>query len=125
MVMANPRPERAVPCGSCRACCSHELVIIHPENGDDGRYLTRTVPHPFEDGRTVQALMHKPDGSCVYLGEQGCTIYDRRPVVCREFDCRRMVLRLKKALGRKRARDLIEKSETLQAGNRLLKGGTA
>jgi Fe-S-cluster containining protein len=36
-------------------------------------------------------LKSKPDGSCVYLGDQGCSIYERRPQMCRAFDCRLMV----------------------------------
>lgn len=123
-MLANPpRPEASVPCNGCRACCHHELVIIHPESGDAGSFLTRKVPHPLEDGRTVDALMHTPEGACVYLGEQGCTIYERRPAVCREFDCRAMVARLRASLGRKKTRELIERSETLQAGDRLRRQG--
>jgi len=30
----------------------------------------------------------KPSGECVYLGEHGCTIHDRAPRMCREYDCR-------------------------------------
>jgi Fe-S-cluster containining protein len=27
-------------------------------------------------------------GACVYLEPHGCSIYDKRPAACREFDCR-------------------------------------
>ena len=33
-------------------------------------------------------LKHKDDGSCWYLGDGGCTIWDRAPLACRAFDCR-------------------------------------
>lgn len=33
-------------------------------------------------------LAADPNGQCVYLGSSGCTIYDRRPLLCRSFDCR-------------------------------------
>jgi Fe-S-cluster containining protein len=33
-------------------------------------------------------------GCCVYLGANGCTIYDRRPFLCRSFDCRKHYLML-------------------------------
>lgn len=40
----------------------------------------------------VAELSQHANGDCVYLGDGGCTIYDRRPVVCRGFDCRRLFL---------------------------------
>lgn len=34
-------------------------------------------------------LAQKDDGSCVYLGDDNrCSIYDRRPQVCRNFNCK-------------------------------------
>ena len=35
----------------------------------------------------VYLLDHKPNGDCVYLGETGCTIHGRHPLMCRAFDC--------------------------------------
>jgi Fe-S-cluster containining protein len=35
-----------------------------------------------------QALKRTSDGKCIYLGPEGCTIYDRRPHQCKIFDCR-------------------------------------
>jgi len=33
-------------------------------------------------------LQRRPDGACVYLDRiTGCTIYNRRPKLCRVFDC--------------------------------------
>lgn len=81
--MTEPTTTRLVPCGDCRACCEHELLILHPEHGDD--------PDDFDcyrlpDGR--YALRQTDALACIYLGESGCTIWERRPAVCREFDCR-------------------------------------
>jgi hypothetical protein len=39
-------------------------------------------------GNPVFLLATEMNGQCVYLGESGCTIYDRRPLLCRSFDCR-------------------------------------
>lgn len=79
--------ERAnVPCGACRACCRNNLVLILPDEGDDpalyemDRYET---PHG-----EVLVLKHRPNGDCVYLGADGCTIHDHAPAICRVFDCR-------------------------------------
>jgi hypothetical protein len=76
----------SVPCGSCNACCRtprapagvlpHEVDKLPPgsvvKGGPDGHQLAR-----------------RDDGACVLLSEDGkCTIYDRRPFVCRTYDCR-------------------------------------
>jgi Fe-S-cluster containining protein len=37
------------------------------------------------------ALKLKPNGDCIFLGDKGCSIYEDRPYVCRDFDCRRAV----------------------------------
>jgi hypothetical protein len=39
-------------------------------------------------GEPVFLLATEANGHCVYLGATGCTIYDRRPFLCRSFDCR-------------------------------------
>ena len=39
-------------------------------------------------------LETEEDGRCVYLGAAGCTIYERRPLLCRSFDCRKHYLML-------------------------------
>ena len=83
--------EAIVPCNGCQACCTNELLILHPEHGDrPGDYLTKVVRHPFT-GEIVLGLQQKDNGDCIYLGERGCTIHERRPAMCREFDCRRFV----------------------------------
>lgn len=33
-------------------------------------------------------LKHRKNGDCIYLGRDGCTIRERRPHLCRIFDCR-------------------------------------
>jgi len=84
------REERTVPCNGCKRCCYADTLILHPEEGDDYRqYLVDEVRHPIT-GKIVHALQHKEDGSCVYLGENGCTIHERAPAICRFFDCRLM-----------------------------------
>lgn len=91
-----------VPCNGCTACCQNDLLILHPELGDDpGQYETQRVRNPIT-GKMDHALQHKPGGGCIYLGAHGCTIWDRAPAICREFDCRRFFLRLGRQ-GRKRA----------------------
>lgn len=84
-----------VRCNGCTACCEEDLIVLHPDKGDQPQlYLTMTVTHPVF-GTPAIALQKQPDGKrCVYLEPgKGCRIYGHRPLICREFDCRRFVKR--------------------------------
>jgi hypothetical protein len=72
--------EAHVDCGSCRACC-HQLVAL--AEGEYG-YESEAIPTP---AGVLQVLKQNPDGSCVYLTDAGCSIYENRPACCRVFDC--------------------------------------
>ena len=85
-----------VPCGGCTACCTnHEKVLL--TNADDPtRYdgHTQWIRLSSDPAGIIRlALRHKPNGDCVYLGENGCTIYADRPYICRIFDCREAYMR--------------------------------
>ncbi len=69
-------------CNKCTACCRWGAVILQPNDRAED-YETETM-----DEFTV--LKRRADGkTCWYLDEvKGCTIYDKRPAVCRAFDCR-------------------------------------
>lgn len=77
-----------VPCNGCTLCCRHDAVRLLP--GDDPKQY-KTEQHDHFPGQLM--LAHKPNGDCIYLGEHGCTIYERRPRMCREMDCRLIALR--------------------------------
>lgn len=80
-------PTRIVPCNGCTACCHDDAVFLHPEGGDD---LSAYKTEKTADGRFLVALQASRD--CVYLDRKnGCTIWERRPTVCRELDCRMLV----------------------------------
>jgi len=81
--MTTSRKDRLVLCDGCTLCCQGDAVFLHPECGDDPRRY-RTEPA----GERLM-LAHKANGDCIYLQRRsGCTIWDRRPTVCREMDCR-------------------------------------
>ena len=81
-----------VPCNGCRACCS-QAVFLFPDEGDDqSQYETVEAVNPLS-GKLSRMLRMKPNGDCHYLGTDGCTIYDRIPLMCRVFDCRRWYLK--------------------------------
>lgn len=91
----------AVQCNGCTACCQNDLLMLHPEMGDDAsQYDTMPAVNPIT-GKPGLALKHRPEGGCIYLGDAGCTIHGRAPAVCREFDCRLMFLKLGAAKARK------------------------
>lgn len=83
-----------VPCDGCTACCRSDLIVLHPEHGDNpDDYQTQETLHPLY-GHKVFALIKNERGHCIYLGEHGCTIHDRAPLICRKFDCRRWFKKL-------------------------------
>lgn len=89
-------PLPPLDCTGCTACCDRELLILHPEMGDDpSQYDTMQVT---VGDQSVTALRVDDDHGCVYCDHgTGCTIYDRRPALCKEFDCRRSVLSIPRA----------------------------
>ncbi len=97
-------------CDGCRACCLNEQAWIRPDMGDDpSLYETVTVG--------ARILIAKKPGSkaCRYLGSSGCTIYERRPWVCRNFDCRKYMLMKLAGTNRPERRALYNKAPWLKA----------
>ncbi len=72
-----------VPCNGCTLCCHRDTITMLP--GDDAASY-KTVPHERIKGALM--LDHKANDDCIYLGDSGCTIYERRPQLCRDMDCR-------------------------------------
>lgn len=77
-------------CAGCGKCC-HLVVALDPLVDDVPQALT--VEH---DG--VPCMDQRGDGACVALdpATRLCTLYERRPQVCRDFQrgeslCRRIV----------------------------------
>lgn len=109
-----------VPCNGCTACCQNDLLVLHPEHGDNlEAYQTQECANPIT-GKPAVALAHKPEGGCIYLGDGGCTIHDRAPAICREFDCREFYRKLRNDMTRTERRRLIKanmvSAEILKAG---------
>lgn len=72
--------DTTITCAACEACCCKLPVVLLP--GDD-------VPdHLIEYHQWSPAMMHRlQDGWCAALNRDTllCTIYQRRPAICREF----------------------------------------
>lgn len=75
-----------LPCNGCTACCQRDLIFLDQKKDEFKKYeieVTERFAHP------VAVIKHKPNGDCWYLDrDKGCTIWDGRPSLCREFDCR-------------------------------------
>lgn len=116
------KPTATLPCGSCTLCCrGGEAIVLHPEDGDiPAFYETSLQRHPLT-GAPIQILKQKPDGSCHYLGAAGCTIYDRRPAICKAFDCRLFVKRIPPTMQARLVKDGLGASEVFAKGREMLK----
>ena len=71
-----------VPCGECRLCCSgaYELSEVHP-------YEKAALGLPVET-----PMLNEPGKPCRFLSESGCSVHEKRPAMCRIFDCRMQAL---------------------------------
>jgi Fe-S-cluster containining protein len=86
-----------VPCNACSECCrSNQGLFLHADRGDEVESYRHRVLTDRATGNPVFLLATEANGRCVYLGDSGCTIYERRPLLCRSFDCRKHYLILPK-----------------------------
>jgi Fe-S-cluster containining protein len=79
-----------VPCGTCTLCCKKMQIILFPNLGEDPREYRTILEEDFSNtypGKLFHVLERTPEGNCYALGPNGCTIYEKRPRVCRNFDC--------------------------------------
>lgn len=109
----------AVPCNGCTACCRYRVTLDRTRD-DPSLYDTE----PFLNPITLESelvLKHKPDGTCVHLGEGGCTVHDHAPSVCQEFDCRRFYQATPRNERRAAAAQVGTHKEVLAAGKARLK----
>ncbi len=77
-----------VPCDGCTLCCQGDAVRLLNEDDTDS-YLTE--PHPYIPGALM--LAHKPNGDCIYLAVNGCSIHDHTPALCGAADCRALAFK--------------------------------
>lgn len=79
-----------MPCGECNACCrSSYFIHIGPA---ETRTLTRIPAEllfaapDLPSGNVL--LGYDENGRCPMLRDEGCSIYEHRPLTCRTYDCR-------------------------------------
>jgi Fe-S-cluster containining protein len=76
-------------CLRCRRCCSNKRIQINPYEaarlaGGRGETTATFRERWTLDGQGV-VLGQTPDGACVFLGPEGCTVHADRPLVCRLY----------------------------------------
>ena len=100
-----------VPCGTCRACCKHDVI-----------YLCEEESHKFtwhlEQDRKV--INRKPNDECVYLTATGCSVHNDAPDICKRFDCRVLFLLTPKANRRIRIMQNPSMVDVYEAGKTRL-----
>ena len=76
-----PLSDNDVSCGHCKACCCRLEVILVTDTGVP-RHLIGI------DRWGGEVMIRLEDAWCIALDRKtmSCTIYDRRPMVCREFE---------------------------------------
>lgn len=79
-----------VACAGCTVCCRDQLVLLMPD--DEPRLASLEFFEIDFKGEAYRSLKHKPDGTCIHLGVDGCSVYENRPEVYRSYDCRMQFL---------------------------------
>lgn len=80
-------------CSACGVCCKLFLINLTEEEYKSGKYRTQFeafgLVNDFIEAEMIGAniIEQKEDGSCFYLKEGKCSIYNIRPKACREFFC--------------------------------------
>ncbi len=75
------QPEASVSCDNCEACCCRLEVMLITDTGVPDRY----IEIDRWGGMTMARLN---DGWCSALDRNTmkCMIYEKRPLICREFE---------------------------------------
>jgi Fe-S-cluster containining protein len=88
-------PISDVPCGTCTKCCELLSPYLTPEEMNSGLYpISLTNPNEQQMlenpnvGPTVTMFKNR-SGGCAMFIDRKCSIYDYRPLSCRQFDCRK------------------------------------
>jgi len=79
------------PCLRCGACCTVFRASFYWAEADDASHGGVPAALTVRVGALRRAMRRRPDGRCAALrGEPGrsvfCSIYERRPSVCRSFE---------------------------------------
>lgn len=90
--MALSLPVIHFQCQRCGACCK-QPGFVYLKEGDVERLAARlemdiyqfTEAHCLLMDRKHLALKKNPDETCLFLGIDGCSVYEARPAQCCDF----------------------------------------
>lgn len=87
VTVTSDEPISDVPCGECTFCCEVLSPHLTPEEVSSGKYPLSLGDSP--DGPVL--LMFKKPGTngCAMFIDGRCSIYNDRPLACRQYDCRK------------------------------------
>ena len=79
-----------VACGECTACCTtSHFVHVRPDETDALAHIPRELLFAAPGLPRGNVLLgYDKNGRCPMLAERGCSIYEHRPLTCRNYDCR-------------------------------------
>lgn len=81
-------------CNRCNRCCRDKRIQVNPYEvarlARNRGVSTGTLIDRFIDPEQM-ALRQREDGTCVFLGNEGCTVHEDRPLVCRLYPLGRVV----------------------------------
>ena len=76
-------------CRRCSRCCQHKHIQLDPYELARLAHAKGETTTSFRMNWTVggqgTALAQKEDGTCVFLGPEGCEVHADRPLVCRLY----------------------------------------
>lgn len=73
-----PRIDCLARLAACRGrCCGFSFTLSLQDVADGVRY----------DPQNPYTIAHGPDGLCVHSKGGQCTIYEKRPAICRTYEC--------------------------------------
>ena len=97
------------------------MILIQPEHGDRPMdYRTIVATNPLT-GAPAQFIPLTADKACIYLGDIGCTIWAKRPAICRAYSCVDDVLNTPRHVRRQRVRDGQADPKLYERGKELLR----
>lgn len=75
------KPNAKITCSSCQACCCRLEVMIISDTGVPQKHIA-------QDEWGGETMLRLKDGYCSALDRQTsmCTIYNNRPLICRDFE---------------------------------------
>lgn len=93
--IVSDEPISDVPCGTCNFCCKVLSPHLTPEEISSGKYPVSLV-QPTEEMLQIDptigpivTMFKSKDGGCSMLIDEKCSIYEDRPLACRQYDCRK------------------------------------